>query len=137
MFLVVENKALWNYLVADTREEAEKEIIKIEKENPGKEFSILTMEEYREKERAKMLTPIEETTEKEYNNALDVLPPLAWRRFGELTLFCMSEFTWSTYTIQYGDYKGRYYSKMVNFCDKSTWITEEEIKKFQGDVNSI
>lgn len=76
-------------------------------------------------ERERLLSgPPQEITEDKYNEMLDVLPPLAWTKHHGVEMFCMSEFYTGTYTTQYAhDHKtGKYYSKLVDYTDKSTWI---------------
>ena len=37
-------------------------------------------------------------------------------------MFCTSEMLTGTYTTQYAAYNGKYYSKIVDVTDESTWI---------------
>lgn len=93
--------------------------------------------DYLRKEKDSLVnTPLKEITEEQYDDALNVLPPMQWRR-GTLETFLMSEFWTRTYTTMYAKYFGKCYQKMVDVCDPNTWITvtkinahEEERKKY-------
>ena len=62
--------------------------------------------------------------QQEYEDALNVLPPLYWCTVNGVEMFCMSEMYSDTYTTQYAyDHRtGKYYCKMVDSEDTSTWI---------------
>ncbi|MGL5436016.1 MAG: hypothetical protein ACRDBO_11535, partial [Lachnospiraceae bacterium] len=66
--------------------------------------------------------PLKETTEEQFEEALNVLPPLKWCTIDGIEMFCMSEMYTATYTNQYARYEGKYYKKMVDVTDKSTWL---------------
>ena len=66
---------------------------------------------------------IKEVTEEQFNDALDVLPPLKWCTIDGIEMFCISEMTDGTYTAQYARTPdGKYYCATVDVMDKSTWI---------------
>lgn len=65
-----------------------------------------------------------EVSKEDFEDALNVLPPLAWGTHENVEMFCMSEFYSGTITNQYGRYNGKYYCKLVDYRDKSTWICE-------------
>lgn len=90
-------------------------------------YAIMTFEEHQAKERAYILSlPLHEITEERFHEMLNVLPPLKWCRQGCVEMFCMSEFFTDTYTDQYAhDHAtGKYYTKLVDYSDQSTWIHE-------------
>lgn len=66
--------------------------------------------------------PIREVTEEEYNEQLNILPPLKWVTINEVEEFCCMEMYSGTITSQYCRYKGKYYTKYVCIYDKSTWL---------------
>ena len=70
---------------------------------------------------------LSDSTEEEFEEMLGVLPPLHHIRCGNVESFCLSEFEFDSYTHQYArDHStGRYYKKLVNILDKSTWISED------------
>lgn len=91
----------------------------------SEEVSVIPYADFENLEKEAILgMPMEEITEEQYNDMLDVLPPLAWVTLDGVTEFCMSEFYTSHYTNQYAkDLKtGKYYSKLVDYRDRSTWI---------------
>lgn len=89
------------------------------------DYQAMTFADFLALEREKLLSdPPQEITESRYNEMLDILPPLAWTTHHDVEMFCMSEFYTGTYTTQYAhDQKtGKYYSKLVDYTDKTTWI---------------
>lgn len=68
--------------------------------------------------------PIKEITAEQYDDALDILPPIYWCTIDEATMFCMSEMYDGSITTQYArdNQTGRYYTKLVDIYDKNTWI---------------
>lgn len=91
--------------------------------NKEQVFKVMTMEEFNEFERNYYLSQeLCEITEEDYNDALNVLPPLKWRTIDGVEMFLMSEFTTGSYTLQYAIYNGKYYCKTVDAYDTSTWI---------------
>lgn len=66
--------------------------------------------------------PLEEITEEQYNDCLNCLPPLKWCTINGVEMFCMSEMWTGTYTNQYAKFGEKYYTKMADCMDKSTWI---------------
>ena len=90
-----------------------------------KEYSVIPYADFANLEREAILNmPLQEITEEQYNDMLDILPPLAWITLDGVTEFCMSEFYTSHYTHQYAKDRrtGKYYSKLVDYRDRSTWI---------------
>lgn len=93
----------------------------------NKVFEVLTFEQFKRLEREKLLSgPLEEITAEEFQDALNVLPPLCFCTRNNVEEFCMSEMWTGTYTTQYAYslVTGKYYRKMVDCRDKSTWISE-------------
>lgn len=88
-------------------------------------FVPMTYEEFKAAEREKLLAyPLHEITEERFYEMLDVLPPLHWTRIDGVEIFCMSEMFTGTFSDQYAhDHRtGKYYCKLVDVCDRSTWI---------------
>ena len=82
-------------------------------------------EKFQKIERERILSgKLNRVTEQEYEDALNVLPPLYWCTVNGVEMFCMSEMYSDTYTTQYAyDHRtGKYYCKMVDSEDTSTWI---------------
>ena len=96
----------------------------LERQKSGK-YEIMSWEEFHRREREAILAgAMTEITAEQFNDALDALPPLRWVNHGGVEMFCCREMWTGTYTTQYArDHKtGKYYSKMVDACDPSTWI---------------
>lgn len=86
-------------------------------------YQVMTFDEYRQMKREKYLSDdLQEITQEEWDDKLDVLPPLYWCTIDGVNEFCMREMYDDTFTTQYARYNGKYYSKMVDVTDKSTWI---------------
>lgn len=87
-------------------------------------YEIMTWEEFKQRERDFILSDsVQEITEERYDEQLNVLPPLKWCTRRGIEMFCMSEMYTGTYTNQYADtHTGKFYTKMVDICDESTWI---------------
>lgn len=85
----------------------------------------MTYEQFKEKEREHILSgePVEITAE-QFNDMLNVLPPIRYENSSSFEQFCMSEMLTGTYTSQYTHDKknDKYYTKTVDCMDKSTWI---------------
>ncbi len=95
-------------------------------------FETMTYAEYDVLESEKYLSrPLKEITEKCYNDALNILPPMKWFRNERSSMFLMSEFYTGSYTDQYYHDKVNhiYYKKLVDASDKSTWIDKVLMNK--------
>lgn len=87
------------------------------------DYQVMTWDEF-ENGRKKFLLSgdIKEITKEEYENALNILPPLKWCEIDGVEMFCMSEMYTSTFTTQYAKIGNKYYCKMVDVSDKGTWL---------------
>jgi len=93
------------------------------KENKSAKFKIITYKEYQERERNKYLSKKpKRISEKAFYYALEVLPPMNWVTINNVNEFCMSEMLSGVYTNQYAKYNGKYYTKIVDAYDKTTWL---------------
>lgn len=91
------------------------------------DYRVMTYGDFLKLERDKILSqPLEEITADRFHEMLDVLPPLAWTQHNGVEMFCMMEFYTGSYTGQYAHDKrtGKYYTKLVDYRDRSTWICE-------------
>lgn len=91
------------------------------------EYKVMTWEEFERFQRNFLLDgELTEITSEIFENMLDVLPPLYWTTHNSIEMFCMSEMYTGTYTNQYAHDKrtDKYYTKLVDSTDKSTWISE-------------
>lgn len=76
-------------------------------------------------QRQKLLKqPMCEVTAEDYEEMLDVLPPIHWVEINGVSEFCMMEMFTGTFTNQYAHDKktGKYYQKLVDVTDRDTWI---------------
>ena len=86
---------------------------------------IMLYSEFEKFKRDNILSkPLKEITENKYNEMLNVLPPLHYVTRNGITMFCMCEMYTESYTNQYAyDSKNnKYYTKLVDVKDESTWI---------------
>ena len=96
-----------------------------EKAKPQKHCKIMTFTEFEKAEREYLLSKeLKQITEDVYYDMLNVLPPIKWTTRQNVEMFCMSEMYTCTYTSQYAHDKtnNKYYSKLVDCTDESTWI---------------
>ena len=95
-----------------------------------KEYKVMTWDEFQTFKKKFLLDgeigKLKEITEEKFNEMLDVLPPLYWTNHNGIEMFCMSEMYTGTYTSQYAhdERTGKYYTKLVDSADRSTWICE-------------
>lgn len=88
-------------------------------------FEAITFEEYDKRQRAKYLNKEpKEVTAKDFDDMLNVLPPLAWVRTDNYSMFCVGECYTMTYYAQYlyNKENGKYYTALVDIYDKTTWL---------------
>ena len=96
-----------------------------EKAKPKKYCKIMTFTEFQKEEREYLLSKeLKEITEEVYHDMLNILPPIKWATRQGIERFCMMEMYTGTYTSQYAHDKvnDKYYSKLVDCTDESTWI---------------
>jgi hypothetical protein len=95
---------------------------------PPRHYEAMTYEAYKAAERREYLShPLQEITEETYREAFEQLPPEQFGFAGGLESFLMSEHFSGPYTEQYVAYQGRYFTRMVDATDRSTWITVQDI----------
>jgi len=93
------------------------------KEYSEKTYSIMLYDDFLNYERETLLSkPAIEITEEQFNDSLNVLPPLKWCTMNGVNQFLMSEFYTGTYTTQYARKNNKYYCKMVDAYDQKTWL---------------
>ena len=91
------------------------------------EYKVMSWDEFEQAQKTAILSmPLREITAEEWEEMLNVLPPKAWVTYNGVEMFCMSEFYTGSFTTQYAyDHRsGKYYSKLVDYCDRKTWIDE-------------
>lgn len=86
-------------------------------------YEVMAFDEFLSRQKKAMVSgDVTKTTEEEYNDCLNCLPPLKWCHRDGYELFCMSEMYTGTYTTQFAKKDGKYYTAMVDVTDESTWI---------------
>jgi hypothetical protein len=89
-----------------------------------KQYKVMTYDEFLQMERKHYLDmPLTEITEETFHEMLNVLPPVKWCTRHNIEMFCMSERLTGTFTSQYmyNLVTGKYYHKIVDILDDSTW----------------
>ena len=93
------------------------------KKEKNRIYKVTTFEEFEKLQREYYLNkPLIEVTKQEFDDALNVLPPLRWCTISGVEEFLMSEFYTGIYTTQYAKCNNKYYCKMVDAYDQTTWI---------------
>ena len=86
-------------------------------------YEVMTFGEFLDRQKKAMVSgEVTETTEEQFNEMLNVLPPLKWCTIAGVEMFCMREMYTGTYTNQYARIGDKYYTAMVDVTDESTWI---------------
>jgi hypothetical protein len=89
---------------------------------------VMTWDQFEAIKAERLLShPIEEITEEQYEDALNVLPPMRYGENKGIRSFFMSEFYSGNYTNQYAQIDGRYFTKLVNFRNSDTWINRDMV----------
>ena len=100
-------------------------------------MEIMTEEEYYkiQKEYLFKTHPLKEITKKQWYDMLECLPPMDWHRGDYMQFFFMCEMYTGSYTNEYywDMNNNKFYEKMVDYRDKSTWIKLEDIKTLRGN----
>jgi hypothetical protein len=100
---------------------------------PHFHYEAMTYEAYKEAERQYYLNrPLEQISKERFDDAYEVLPPKAVRNSEGGFSFLMSEHWSGPYTSQYVSCEGRYFTRLVDATDQSTWITRDEIQRFMA-----
>lgn len=96
---------------------------KILKNAQKSKYEVMTYDDFLLGQREYYLSDeLKKISKERYEEALNVLPPLKWCVKRGLEMFCNREMYDGTYTVQYAKCNDRYYSKMVDVTDESTWI---------------
>lgn len=88
-------------------------------------FEAVTFEEFHRREKAKWCTgKIHEISRKDYEEALDCLPPIGWVHGEDCDWFFISEMLTFSFTNQYyyDKVNGKFYTAIADLYDKKTWI---------------
>lgn len=124
---------IWNAYA--TRAEAEKVVEELKESRPDRPYTVIDdIFTFFEKARDGFLKPAAAISAENFDDALNVLPPMQWHWAGGCELFCISEFTYDDVTDQYGatSYGGQggqkiFARKPVRFNVSETYLTRAEI----------
>lgn len=125
--IAVDMNTLWAYDFARENETNDELLARAngykESSNNNADYKVMSFDEYMQLKKERYLSDkVQEITEEEWEDKLNVLPPLYWCTIDGVNEFCLSEMYDDTFTTQYARYNGKYYSKMVDVADKRTWI---------------
>jgi hypothetical protein len=116
---------IWSYSTSVKDLEEKYERLKSEREEI-KDYIIMSEDDYLKGQRDSLIKSIIEIDEDDWDENLNVLPPLCWERNNGVESFCMSEMYTASYTAQYAKIKIgekiRYFTAMVDYLDRNTWI---------------
>lgn len=78
---------------------------------------VIKSSDYRAEQDKVILTEPKEISEEEFDEMLEILPPLRFTSHG----FVMSEFYTESYTSQFYKHGNKYYMAMIDYKRKETW----------------
>ena len=130
---VPEEHYVWNFYA--TRAAAEKVVEELKQEYPDRPYAVIDdIDAFFAVARDGFLKPAAAISAENFDDALNVLPPLQWHHAGGCELFCISEFTYDDVTDQFGatSYGGQggkkiFARKPVRFNVPETYLTRDEI----------
>lgn len=97
-------------------------------------IQVVTFDEYIALKQKVMLSePLREIEEDAFQEALDVLPPLKWETVDGVERFMLGEAFESTFYHQYAKKDGRFFARLANAADPTTWIGADEIDAFVSE----
>lgn len=86
-------------------------------------YEVMTFDEFLNRQKVAMTSgEVTETTAEQFNEMLNILPPMKWCTIAGVEMFCLCEMYTGTYTNQYARIGDKYYTAMVDVTDTSTWI---------------
>lgn len=86
-------------------------------------YEMMTFDEFLARQKKELTSDkVIEVDADEYDEHLNMLPPLKWCSRDGFSLFCMCEMLTGTYTTQYAKKDGKFYCATVDITDESTWI---------------
>ena len=124
---------VWNLYA--TRAAAEKVVEELKQEYPDRPYTVIDdIPAFFNAARDGFLKPAVAISAENFDDALNVLPPMQWHHAGGCELFCICEFTFDDVTNQFGatSYGGQggkkiFARKPVRFNVPDTYLTRDEI----------
>jgi hypothetical protein len=126
MFVITEPSSRFPWTCADTQADAEAKLAALTQEDPQRWSAgrVMSWETWNAEHEAHYLDqPPKEITAEEWDDMLNVLPPLAWTTDQGVNRFNMSEFTSGIITQQFGRFDGLHLTRYVRHGDRSTYLT--------------
>lgn len=128
---------MWNYYLST--EEAEDARVEIDRfDSQASDYEVTTLEAFIERQRAFYMDEIgslEEISAEAWDFNLGVLPPLRWEYADGVERFMCSEFLDGPFTRQYARRGDRFFTRIVDAEDASTWITAGMIDTMWHDIS--
>lgn len=104
--------------------------------NLTEQWEVMTFEDFTKRQADRILKePIKQITRAEFEEALNVLPPMNWGCRDGFASFFMSEFLTGSYTAQYAQNGDRYYRKTVDYHRPETWIKQDMVVNLKEEVS--
>jgi hypothetical protein len=101
----------------------------VEHSAPVQHYEPMTYEAYQQAERQHYLSqPLQDISEDKFHEMFEVLPPKGVRNTRGMFSFLMMEHRSGPYTAQYASFQEKYYTRLVDATDETTWITVDEIQ---------
>jgi len=124
---------VWNLYA--TRAAAEKVVEELKQEYPDRPYTVIDdIPAFFNAARDGFLKPAVAISDENFDDALNVLPPMQWHHAGGVELFCICESTFDDVTDQFGatSYGGQggkkiFARKPVRFNVPETYLTRDEI----------
>lgn len=92
----------------------------------GQQYEVMNYEDYKVAEKRFYLDrPDSEITKEKFHEMLNVLPPKHWTNSGGFESFLMIEHYSGPFTEQYFRRGDRYFVRLVDATDKTTWAARE------------
>jgi hypothetical protein len=122
----IDPPSVFNFYPSVEAAEADKERANSREYSLGYTYThVLTYDAYKAAEREFYLKRSEqEITAEKFEEMLNVLPPKHWRRGEWFESFLMIEHWSGVYTSQFVRRGTRYFTKLVDATDRTTWMTE-------------
>lgn len=105
--------------------------LSIDEDNNPDSLFVCSWDKFEQLQEHAYITDAKEISAEEYNEMLEVLPPLRWGNNNGIDSFFMSEFYTGRITEQYGKRLGKFYAKRVHFDKPETWLSVESIEALE------
>jgi len=118
-----ERPSAWNFYKSQEQAEAGRARIPADHSGGPDGYEAITWAAFLERQRRFYLRDPEETNLAYWTEHLGMLPPLNWEVADGVERFMCSEFLEGNFTRQHARLGDRYFTRVVDANDPSTWIT--------------